>query len=94
MARPPASIRKILNGPVETVPVRMSDDEIAAAAQRARSAKTERVRPPKPRVREKRGATIDAAFESPCPGCGSLIEEGDPITMVGGEWLCEGCADC
>lgn len=35
--------------------------------------------------------TINASFDSWCPGCGEEIEEGDMITLIEGEWVCQTC---
>jgi hypothetical protein len=32
-----------------------------------------------------------ARFDSRCPSCYMLIEEGDPIALVDGEWVCQEC---
>jgi hypothetical protein len=35
---------------------------------------------------------VPAAYESECPSCGDMIEEGDLITLSYGEWVHKGCA--
>ena len=34
---------------------------------------------------------IPARFWKRCPGCDELIEEGDLIGIVDGEWVCAAC---
>lgn len=36
---------------------------------------------------------IRATFDSMCPGCGNVIEEGDEIGRLDGEWCCEVCVE-
>ena len=36
---------------------------------------------------------ISAKWASKCPGCGELIEEGDRIGRVEGDWCCEVCVE-
>lgn len=33
----------------------------------------------------------EAVFASRCPACGGYIQIGDPLGLVDGEWVCEGC---
>lgn len=35
---------------------------------------------------------LEATFDSDCPWCGDLIEEGDPIAQRMDQWVCAGCA--
>lgn len=37
--------------------------------------------------------TIEAHYPGKCPGCGEWIEEGDSLTIIDGDWVCNNCVE-